>query len=132
MLQIFLSKHIQTIENFLFILGISRSVFSYHHYARYYGSHKNNTLYYLDRGEKGKFKKEYVIIFSVRSQSDITSCVVPIELFYLLNIIASSKYIHSSAITVNISNPLFQLRKTITLNLITDLEVVIGWRGRAI
>lgn len=49
--------------------------------------------------------------------------VVPFELFYLLNIIVSSKHIHSSAITVNISNPLFQLRKPITLNLSTDLEV---------
>lgn len=34
MLYIFLPKRIQTIEKFIFILAISRSGFSYHHYAR--------------------------------------------------------------------------------------------------
>lgn len=52
----------------------------------------------------------------------MTFLSAPVELFCLLNIIVSSKYIHSSAITVNISNPLFQPRKTFTLHLSTDLE----------
>lgn len=47
------------------------------------------------------------------------SAAVPNNLFYLLSITVSSKYIHSIAIPVNISNPLYQLRKSVS----TDLEV---------
>lgn len=60
------------------------------------------------------------------------SAIVPTELFHLQNIIESSKYIQPGASTVNILNPLFQLRETIQLRISTEaaLESLELW-GRA-